>query len=81
MAKHEGAEHHKKAAEHHEHAARYHLEATKHHESGCTRKRQGITLILRTDIISTRLNTQKKPQSTTPHNMMTISSRVADRWS
>lgn len=34
MAKHEGAEHHKKAAEHLERAARHHREAAKHHEAG-----------------------------------------------
>ena len=34
MAKHEGAEHHKRAAEHHEKAAEHHEHAAKHHEEG-----------------------------------------------
>lgn len=59
MAKHDGAEHHKKAAEHHEHAARHHREAAKHHESGA-HETAGIMLIWHTATIHTPPNTLKQ---------------------
>jgi hypothetical protein len=69
MAKHEGAEHHKKAAEHHKKAAERHEQAAKHHEEG-DHKTADATLTSRPDTGFTPPSVPKKPLSSTSPNIV-----------